>query len=87
MEEESARYRCEGDDGSLITVLEFRHFDCAETESGRRRYPGARRLALSTGEPVRYIDLTTFEIIGSGELLRRCNVSVVRTFGTTRGVD
>ena len=38
-----------------------------------RRYPGARRLALSTGEQVRYIDVSTFEIIVTGELLSRIN--------------
>ena len=75
MEKEFARYRCEGDDGSPITVLEFHHFDRVETEAGRRRYPGAQRLALSTGEPVRYIDPASFEVIGTGELLRRCDRS------------
>jgi len=44
MEEECARYRCEGEDGSPITVLEFQYFDQAETKPGRRRYPGAQRL-------------------------------------------
>ena len=75
MEEECARYRCEGEDGSPITVLEFQYFAQAETKAGRRRYPGAQRLALSTGEPVRYIDPITFEVIGTGELLRRCDRS------------
>ena len=75
MEEECARYRCERDDGSPITVLEFRHFDRAETKASRRGYPGAQRLALYTGEPVRYIDPITFEVIGTGELLRRCDRS------------
>jgi hypothetical protein len=65
MEEELARYRCQGDDGAFLTVIEYRHVDvvCAAT--------GARRLGLSTGEPVRYIDAETFEVIASGELLRR----------------
>ncbi|MFK3888816.1 hypothetical protein [Sphingomonas sp. NPDC079357] len=69
MEEESARYRCEGDDGSSLTVMEYRHVGQGNTD--RRRYPGARRLILSTGEPVRYIDAVTFEVIGTGELVRR----------------
>ncbi len=75
MEEESARYRCEGDDGSPLTVVEYRHIGHVETKAGRRRYPGARRLALFTGEPVRYIDALTFEIVGTGELVRRCNAN------------
>lgn len=73
MEEESARYRCQGDDGSSLTVLEYRHV--GRTEDGRRRYPGARRLVLSTGEPVRYIDAVTCEVIDTGELVRRCERS------------
>jgi hypothetical protein len=75
VEKECARYRCEGENGSSITVLEFQYFAQAETKVGRRRYPGAQRLALSTGEPVRYIDPITFEVIGTGELLRRCDRS------------
>lgn len=71
MEEESARFRCEGDDGSPLTVLEYR----LTGETGRRRYPGARRLVLSTGEPVRYIDAVTFEVIDTGELVHRCDGS------------
>ncbi|MBI0477400.1 hypothetical protein D9601_18825 [Sphingomonas sp. MA1305] len=71
MEEESARYRCVGDDGSPLIVVEYRHVGQLDTDAGPRRYPGARRLALSTGEPVRYIDACTFEVIDSGELLRR----------------
>ncbi|MGE6695865.1 hypothetical protein ACQKE8_25875, partial [Sphingobium limneticum] len=31
MEEECARYRCEGEDGSPITVLEFQYFGQAGT--------------------------------------------------------
>jgi hypothetical protein len=47
MEEECARYRCEGEDGSPITVLEFQYFGQAETKPGRRRYPGAQRLDVA----------------------------------------
>lgn len=75
MEEESARYRCEGDDGSPLTVVEYRHVGHANTEAGRRRYPGARRLALSTGQLVRYVDAVTFEVVDTGELVRRCGRS------------
>jgi hypothetical protein len=36
-----------------------------------RSFPGARRLMLSTGEVVRYIDPETYEVVMSGELIRR----------------
>lgn len=71
MEEELSRHRCLGDDGTILTVIEYRHVDTIPGASGTRIYPGARRLALSTGEPVRYIDSETFEVIASGEMLRR----------------
>jgi hypothetical protein len=71
MEETFAEYACEGDDGASVTVIEYRHVQRIGSASGPRLYPGARRLALSTGEPVRYIDGATFEVIDSGELLRR----------------
>lgn len=71
MEEELSRHRCTGDDGAAVTVIEYRHVDVTSGASGTRTYPGARRLMLSTGEAVRYIDSETFEVIASGELLRR----------------
>jgi len=71
VEEERSRHRCTGDDGASVTVIEYRHAATIPAASGTRIYPGARRLALSTGEAVRYIDAETFEVIASGELLRR----------------
>ena len=71
MEEELSRHRCVGDDGASVTVIEYRHVDVIPGAAGTRIYPGARRLVLSGGEPVRYVDAETFEVIGSGELLRR----------------
>lgn len=71
MEEEHSRHRCTGDDGASVTVVEYRHVEVIPGASGTRIYPGARRHALTTGQSVRYIDKDTFEVIGSGELLRR----------------
>ncbi|RIA43927.1 hypothetical protein DFR49_2160 [Hephaestia caeni] len=76
MEEALAHYRCAGDDGTYVTVVDYRHVAIENVAietgaTGVRRRPGARRLALTTGEPVRYIDAQTFEVIASGELLRR----------------
>lgn len=71
MEEVFAQYPCLGDDGAFVTVIEYRHVERVGSASGPRLYPGARRLALSTGEAVRYIDAGTFEVVDSGELLRR----------------
>ena len=37
----------------------------------QRTSPGARRFALATGEPVRAIDGRLYQVIGTGELIRR----------------
>lgn len=71
MEEELARYRCSSDDGTYLTVVEYRFVDIARREGKVRRRLGAARLALMDGEPIRYVDPQTFEIVRTGELLRR----------------
>lgn len=71
VEEELDRYRCVGDDGSYVTVIDRRHVYLVRNGQGSRRQLGARRLALDTGEAVRYIDSETFEAVETGELLRR----------------
>ncbi|MEO9132162.1 MAG: hypothetical protein ABI240_13245 [Sphingomonas sp.] len=75
MEEERARYRCFGDDGTCLTVVEYRYVQIARSEGKIRRQLGACRLTLTSGEPARYIDPETFEIIGTGELLRRFSLA------------
>lgn len=70
-EAEIARYRCVEDDGSLCSVTAFQRFAIVQTRGGIRRIPGARWLALGSGEVVRYIDARTFEVVITGELLRR----------------
>ena len=71
MEEVLARHRCLGDDGTPLTVVERRHLRSVEGAAGPRRQIGARRLELEDGTAVRYIDAETFEVVATGELLRR----------------
>jgi len=71
VERETNRIRCLGDDGSTIVVVEHQHIEQRHTDIGQRSYPGARRFALTTGEPVRVIDDRLYEVSGTGELLRR----------------
>ena len=66
-----ARHQCLGDDGTALTVLELRYVLQQATSAGDRNYLGARRWMLETGEDVRVIDLQTFEVLSSGELLVR----------------
>ncbi|MCR5869545.1 MULTISPECIES: hypothetical protein [unclassified Sphingomonas] len=71
MEEETARFRCIGDDGTPLIVIKFRHSLTMQGKRGHRTFPGAVRLALSTGEAVRYIAPDLFEVVDTGELLHR----------------
>lgn len=70
-EVEFARFRCLGDDGSSLIVIDVRRSSLVRGPCGTRSFPGARRLMLSTGEVVRYVDPETFEVVISGELIRR----------------
>jgi hypothetical protein len=69
MIEELARHRCTGGDGTHLFVVEHCHVFTTHGEAGTRKYRGAGWAALLNGEPVRYIDARTFEIIATGELL------------------
>jgi hypothetical protein len=71
MEREIARTPCIGDDGSPLVVIEYQHVERRQTESGERSYPGARRWALASGEPVRPLGAGVWEVIATGEVLRR----------------
>lgn len=64
-----AWHPCVGDDGTCLMVIEYRYMLHEETPAGVRVYPGARRWALDSGEPVRVIDRETFEVVATGELL------------------
>ena len=69
--EQLARHRCLGDDGTRLIVVEYRHMFTSDAGGTVRRHPGSRWLALLDGEPVRYVDAETFEVVASGEMLRR----------------
>ena len=63
--------RCIGDDGSPLLVIEYQLVDRQRTTAGKRDYPGARRLALDSGEPVRPLGDGLWEVIATGEMVRR----------------
>lgn len=77
MIEELARHRCVGDDGTALFVVEQRHVFTSHGKAGARQHRGAAWATLLNGEPVRYIDARTFEVITTGELLahdlQRCS--------------
>jgi hypothetical protein len=71
LEREISRTRCVGDDGSPLVVIEYQHVQRHQTGSGERSYPGARRWVLAGGEPVRPLGDGIWEVIATGEVLRR----------------
>lgn len=71
MIEELARHPCMGDDGTPLVVVEYRHIFMAGESDNVRKHRGSIWMSLLNGEPVRHIDSTTFEVVASGELLRR----------------
>lgn len=69
--EELARYRCVGDDETPIIVVERRYVHLSRSGNGTRRHLGACRLTLETGEAVRHVSDDLFQVVDSGELIRR----------------
>jgi hypothetical protein len=69
--EEMARHRCVGDDETPLIVLQYRLVERIDEPGKSRLRPGARRAQLETGEALRVIDARTFEVIATGELVRR----------------
>ncbi len=89
MIEELARHRCIGEDGTPLFVIEHRHVFTSQGGAGTRQHRGAAWATLLNGEPVRYIDGSTFEIIATGELLvhdpGRCTCAPAVRIATRHG--
>jgi hypothetical protein len=89
MIEELARHRCIGDDGTALVVVERRHVFMTNGGTGARQHRGAAWTTLLDGEPVRYLDPSTFEVVATGELLahdtRRCGCAPAARIATRAG--
>jgi hypothetical protein len=53
----------------MFIVVEHRHVFTTQDDDGMRAQHGTSRMTLLDGEPVRYIDAQTFEIIATGKLM------------------
>jgi hypothetical protein len=72
MRKESNRYRCRDDNGNGYVVIEYQNYRIFNPVSGpRQEVPTTKELLLSTGEPVKYIDDQTFEVVSSDKRLYR----------------
>lgn len=90
MTEELARHRCIDRDGTLLFVIERCHVFITQGGTETRRHRGAGRAALLDGEPVRYVDGNTFQIVATGEILThdlaRCDCAPAAKISTFAGV-
>ena len=89
MIEEVARHKCTGGDGSPLVVVQYRHVFQVNGSGNARRYGGAAWSTLLDGEPVRYIDAHTFEVVATGELMahdpKRCDCLPAAGIATRTG--
>ncbi len=72
MRKEIGRVVCRDDGGNEYSVVMWQNFsDSSALEAANRMTPTTKALALSTGEPVNFIDDNTFEIVESETVIRR----------------
>lgn len=71
MREELSRYACMAADQTPCVVVEYRHIFMVGEADNVRRHHGSIWLALEDGEPVRLIDEQQFEVVATGEKIRR----------------
>lgn len=72
MEKVIATHRMKADDGTIYEVDEIQEYVSSRPLSGGASWiPGMIRLEMSDGSHVNHIDDDTFEIVATGEIVRR----------------
>jgi len=72
MEKVIATHRMKADDGTVYEVDEIQEFTGSSSLSGGRKWiPTLTRLELPDGSHANHIDDDTFEIVATGEIIRR----------------
>lgn len=71
MERLIARHQMQSDDGTRYEVLEYQEFLDAGTKDGPDWVPGLKRLVLANGRHLNHIDDDTFQIVVTGQIVRR----------------
>ncbi len=72
MEKEISRVEARADNGTTYTVIEYQKIIETRLLSGQMsRASGTKRFALSNGGSVNYRDPETFEIVQTGEVIRK----------------
>ena len=70
-EEQLEEFLCRNGAGREIRVLRFRFVATEITTGGLRERPGAQGWRTPSNESVRLLDHNLYEVISSGELLKR----------------
>ena len=72
MDKVIATHRMKADDGTIYEVDEIQEYISSRPHSGGERWiPSLKRLELTDGSHVNHIDDDTFEIVSTGEIIRR----------------
>lgn len=68
---ERQRMRCRADDGSEHIIIEYQEMIDATTIKGRQFVPGIKSLRDSHGRPCNFIEDGVFEIVQTGQIVRK----------------
>ncbi len=72
MEREVRRIVCQDDSSNTYTVIEYQQVIEARLLSGEvERMDGLKRLVVSGGGNVNFIDEDTFQIVSNGKIIRK----------------
>lgn len=71
MEKVIRTHRMRSEDGAVVEVDEVQEYIDASDKDGPAWLEGMKRLELSNGSRVNYIDPDTFEVVSTGAVLRR----------------
>lgn len=76
MERQIDRFDAKTDDGRVFSVVVYQEFIDATSigDKARKWIPGMKRITLSDGSPVNYIDANTFKVFGTDEIIRKVGV-------------
>lgn len=68
---EKQRHHCRADDGSEHTIIEYQEIIESQTMTGHHSVPGLKTLRDSRGRHCNFIDDDTFEIVETGQTVRK----------------
>ena len=67
----TGHFKAKGESGTIYTVIEWQTMIQTRMMDGMHETPGTTFLSLSDGRDVNVIDDTTFQIVSTGEVIRK----------------